>query len=73
MSERFVRMYANHLAFMVRGPYGGPYTLVERYGDKRKLGPYRSVDALERAIERYARAELRRLESSGAKFTRPAA
>jgi hypothetical protein len=36
--------------------------LVEKYGDKRKVGgPYYSVAALERGIERYGDRELRRL------------
>jgi len=57
--ERRVRAYANHLALKVRGPRGGPFVLVERYDDvalyrKRTIGTYHSVDALERAVERYA-------------------
>jgi hypothetical protein len=57
--ERRVRMYANHLALMVRGS-NGAFKLVERpnnmrgsVGKKREIGTYRSVYTLERGIERY--------------------
>ena len=63
-SERSVRAYASHLALKTCGPKGGPFTLWEKYGDKRKVGgPYRSVAALERGIERYGDRELRSLRN----------
>jgi hypothetical protein len=52
--EGFTRMWASHLAFIVRGPRGGPYTLCERYNKKRKLGVYHSLRTLERGIERHS-------------------
>jgi hypothetical protein len=55
--ERRVRMYANHLALMVRGS-NGAFKLVERYGKKRLIGTYRTVDTLERGIVRYGDREL---------------
>jgi hypothetical protein len=51
--EGFTRMWATHSALLVRGPRGGPFTLVERYGKKRKLGIYRSVQALKRGIAQH--------------------
>jgi hypothetical protein len=58
-------MYANHLALMVRGS-NGAFKLVERrnnmrgsVGKKRVIGTYRSVDTLERGIERYGERILR--------------
>jgi hypothetical protein len=62
--ERRVRMYANHLALMVRGG-NGAFKLVERYGRKRVIGTYRSVDTLERGIERYGEREIDRLTRKG--------
>ena len=58
--ERRVRMYANHLALMVRGT-NCAFKLVERYGKKRAIGTYRTVDTLERGIARYGERELERL------------
>jgi hypothetical protein len=61
-SERSLRAYASHLALQTRGPKGGPFTLFEKYGGKRKVGgPYRSLAALERGIVRYGDDQLRRL------------
>jgi hypothetical protein len=48
--EQRVRAYG---ALITRGPRGGPFRLAERYGRKRELGTYRTVAALERAIERH--------------------
>jgi hypothetical protein len=42
----------------VRGG-NGAFKLVERYGKKREIGTYRSVDTLERGIERYGERVLR--------------
>jgi hypothetical protein len=57
MTERSVRLYANHLALTVRRR-GSVLDLFEK---KRKIGgPFRSWRALERAIEKYGEAELRR-------------
>ena len=56
--EQKVRMYANHLGLMVRGS-DGAFKLVERYDKKREIGTYRSVDTLERGIERYGERILR--------------
>lgn len=58
--ERNVRMYANHLGLMVRGS-NGAFRLVERYGKKREIGTYRSVDTLERGIKRFGDRVLREL------------
>jgi hypothetical protein len=56
--EQRVRLYANHLGLTVRGG-NGAFKLVERYGKKREIGTYRSVDTLERGIERYGERVLR--------------
>jgi hypothetical protein len=61
--ERFLRNYAAHLACVVRGPFGGPYTLHKRYGDKCKIGGYRSVATLKLRIERWGDRLERDLES----------
>jgi hypothetical protein len=62
-------MYANHLALMVRGS-AGAFKLVVRcnntrgsVGKKREIGTYRSVDTLERGIERYGELILRGLKA----------
>jgi hypothetical protein len=53
--EQSVRAYGSHLALQTRGPRGGPFALFEKYGKRRKIGgPYHSVAALERAIDRYS-------------------
>jgi hypothetical protein len=62
--ERKVRMYANHLALMVRGS-APAFTLVERYDKKRVIGTYRTVDTLERGIALYGERELERLSRKG--------
>jgi hypothetical protein len=44
--EQRARAFASHLALLT-------FTLFERYGERRKVGgPYRTVAALERAVER---------------------
>jgi hypothetical protein len=63
--ERSVRKYADHLGLVVRGK--GPFTLIERYDNApssksrkgRVIGTYRSVNTLERGIERYGEMLLR--------------
>ena len=58
-----VRAYGAHLALQTRGPRRGPFTLFEKYGGRRKVGgPYRTVAALERAIERYGDKCLRAID-----------
>jgi hypothetical protein len=57
---RRIRLYANHLALTVRRR-GSLLELFERYGEKRKIGTYRSWRAVERAIEQYGEAELKRV------------
>jgi len=59
--ERIVRMCANHLGLKVRGS-AGAFKLVERYGKRREIGRYRSVDALQRRIVRYGEWLLREEE-----------
>jgi hypothetical protein len=59
--ERVVRMCANQLGLEVRGS-NGAFKLVERYGNKRKIGTYRSVDTLQRRIVRYGKWVLRERE-----------
>jgi hypothetical protein len=54
--EKRVRLYANHLALTVRRR-GAGLTLYERYGDKKKIGTFRSWSTVERAIEQYGEAE----------------
>jgi len=61
--EQRVRAYANHLALMVRGS-NGAFKLVERYSEKRVIGTYRSINTLERGIDRYADRMRRELRSS---------
>jgi hypothetical protein len=66
--ERKLRMYANHLALMVRGS-AGAFKLIEKPGNmrgsegkQREIGTYRSLDTLERAIKRYNEWMLRDLD-----------
>jgi len=49
VTEKFVRTYANHLALTVRRR-GRVLALHRRYGDRRKLGEYRTWHAVERAL-----------------------
>jgi hypothetical protein len=49
--ERAALRYAAHLALRAV-KRDGVFTLGERYGEKEKIGTYRSVEALERAISR---------------------
>ncbi len=63
--EQRVRGYAEYVALRVRGPKGGPFTLEEKYGPKRRLGgPYHSLAALTRDISRCAVLVLARREAS---------
>ena len=62
--EQEVRLYANHLALVVWGGVGA-FTLVERDARKRVVGRYRTVDTLERGIERYGEWELKRFTQKG--------
>jgi hypothetical protein len=52
---------ANLLGLKVRGS-NGAFKLVERYGNKREIGTYRSVDTLRRRIVRYGVRILREEE-----------
>ena len=56
--ERIVRMCANQLGLKVRGSKGA-FKLTERYGTKREIGTYPSVDTLQRRIVRYGEWVLR--------------
>ena len=56
--ERIVRMCANHLGLKVRASKDA-FKLVERYGKRREIGRYRSVDELQRRIVRYGEWVLR--------------
>jgi hypothetical protein len=49
--ERRALRYAGHLALRAV-KRDGVFTLSGRYGEKKKIGTYRSVEALERAIKR---------------------
>jgi hypothetical protein len=49
MSEKSVRTYANHLALSVHRR-GRVLALHWRYGDRRKIGAYRTWHAVERAL-----------------------
>jgi len=62
--EQKVRAYGAHLALITRGTRGGPFRLAERYDRKRKLGTYRTVAALKRAIERHGSQMLRELQQA---------
>jgi hypothetical protein len=59
-SERGIRLYANHLALTVRRR-GSMLDLFERYGERTKIGTYRSWLAVRLAIEKYHHAELKKL------------
>jgi hypothetical protein len=51
--EQQVRAFVSPLALLTRGPRQGPFALFEKYGKRRKVGgPYHTVAALERAVER---------------------
>jgi hypothetical protein len=54
-------MCASQLGLMVRGS-DGAFKLMERHGNKRKIGTYRSVETLQRRIVRYGRWVLRERE-----------
>jgi hypothetical protein len=49
--EQRVLNYATHLALRAV-KRDGVFTLSERYGEKEKIGTYRSVEALRRGIKR---------------------
>jgi len=59
--ERAVRMCASQLGLTVRGR-DGAFKLMERHGNKRKIGTYRSVETLQRRIVRYGKWVLRERE-----------
>ena len=59
--EQRVRAYGAHLA-LVTVKRDGVFTLSERYGGKRKIGTYRSVEALEGAITRHGERMLETLK-----------
>jgi hypothetical protein len=48
----WTRQYALHTALIVRRR-GNALTLFERYGDRTKIGTFRTWSAVERAIVRY--------------------
>ena len=56
--ERAIRAYAVHLGLMVRRR-SGVLALYERYGQKRKIGEYRTWGSVKRAIVRYSDEWLR--------------
>jgi hypothetical protein len=60
--ERDARDHASHIALRVHGNEGGPFELRERYGRKRLIGRYKTVDTLRRGIWRYHDRELVRLD-----------
>jgi hypothetical protein len=60
--EQRVRAFASHLALRVLGS-APAFELRERYGRKRLIGRYRSVDTLRRGIERYNEKTLRELDA----------
>jgi hypothetical protein len=62
-TERSIRLYANYLALTSRRR-GSVLDLLERYGERTKIGTYRSWKAVERGIEQYGEAELARLEAT---------
>lgn len=51
--EQRVRAYAAHLALRVRGNLGA-FKLVERYGKKRTIGTYKTLETLRRGIEQHS-------------------
>jgi hypothetical protein len=73
MTERQVRMYASHLGLVVRGPKGGPFELMYRYGKKKGIGTYHSVATLKRGIERFGEFALRELRAGRDPYPPPPA
>jgi hypothetical protein len=63
--EQAARRHAHHIALTVRKNEDGVYTLGERYGAKKKLGTYRSVDSLRRGIWRHHHRMMKELEREG--------
>lgn len=57
-TERDIRNYANHLALTVPGR-GSVLALYERYDERRKIGEYRTLAAVKRAIVQYGEGWLR--------------
>jgi hypothetical protein len=68
-SEKSVLMYADHLPFTVR-KRGKLIMLTRRYGDKVRLGPFRSWAAVERALDKYL-ADARARISKGTRRREP--
>jgi hypothetical protein len=82
-----VRMTAWHIALIVRGgKKGEPFTLSERYAftpaqaaeqpwlpryNKRLIGTYRTVETLERGIDRYLDRESARQNKRGQRRAKP--
>jgi hypothetical protein len=59
--ERKARSFAHHLALKVE-KCGDAYWLHHRYGSRKTLGFYPSLDRLERAIKQYHDRELAKAE-----------
>lgn len=57
LHEKKVRMYANHLALTARKS-GRVIGLYWRYGDRRKIGEYRSWVAVNRALRKITTDDL---------------
>jgi hypothetical protein len=54
LSHRKLRLYAAHLALVMRGPPSGPWVLFKRYGDKRRVSrTIRKPINVKRAIRRW--------------------
>jgi hypothetical protein len=56
--EQRVRACGSHIGLITRGPKGGPFVLLERYNKKRRIGTFRTLAALDRAIDRHMDREL---------------
>lgn len=64
--ERKVRAYADHLALTVRRQ-DDAFKLVERLGEKRVIGTYQTLAAVERGIGRFSKRMLRELKQNGSR------
>ena len=62
MNAKKIRRFAEHVALIVRRQ-DDVLTLSERYGDKKKIGSYRSWPAVEQALWRYTDEEIARIEA----------
>jgi hypothetical protein len=51
-TEKEIRNYAEHLAYRVRRR-GDRILLLQRYGDHKQIGSYRTWSQVERAIEKF--------------------